>query len=367
MAKKRKKRRSLLQLLRESWFYRIYFGVLALCAVALVIGLVVLSGVLEEYEQTRPVHSAEEVLEIINRRDWTHLQEIDESAKRLRHETPEQYVQYMDALTAGEAFTLKSVLSIHEDEQKYNVLMDGKKFAEMTFVNSGETTSHNFEKWKLDVLTTTAFDSDQYTITVPSDFTVFVNGAALTQEDVLESGISCGVEDNLPDGVAAPVLTRYGVNMSFGEIENLSATDANGNARELTQDDERSWSCGLAYDDSLRAQCEESVVTWGRRLAAYTTGDYSKSDLSGACVNPSPARTFIRNMENQWAASHSGYDFENIETYDYYPYSDSCFSCKISFDYIVHYKAADKTYPTKYTLYFAKDGGKFKLYSFTMD
>ena len=58
MAKKRKKRRSLLQLLRESWFYRIYFGVLALCAVALVIGLVVLSGVLEEYEQTRPVHSA---------------------------------------------------------------------------------------------------------------------------------------------------------------------------------------------------------------------------------------------------------------------------------------------------------------------
>ena len=36
--------------------------------------------------------------------------------------------------------------------------MDGKKFAEMTFVHSGETTSHNFEKWKLDVLTTTAFD-----------------------------------------------------------------------------------------------------------------------------------------------------------------------------------------------------------------
>ena len=109
------------------------------------------------------------------------------------------------------------------------------------------------------------------------------------------------------------------------------------------------------------------MVKWGRRIAAYTTGDYSKSDLSNACINPSPARTYIRNMENQWAASHDGYDFENIKTYDYYIYSDKCFSCRVSFDYIVHYKAEDKSYPTLYTLYFYKSGDNFKLYSFTMN
>lgn len=367
MAKKKKAKKSLLYLLRTSWFYRIYFGVLMLCAVALVIGLKLEGEMLKEYEQTRPVHSAEAVLNMLNQRDWSQLQAMDESAKKLRYAGADQYAQYMDELTYGSAFTLKNVLSIDENEQKYNVLMGEKKFAEMLFVQSDETTAHGFKNWKLESIATTVLDADQYTITVPSDFTVQINGTTLSDEDILESGISMGIESNLPEGVTAPVLTRYGVNTAFGKIENLSITDGKGNSCEPVQDGENSWSCGLAYDESVRAKCEDGVITWGRRLAAYTTGDYDKFDLSGACVNPSPARTFIRNMENQWAAAHSGYDFENIKTFDCYVYSDTCLSCKISFDYIVHYKKEDKTYPTAYTLYFVKDGGKFKLYSFTMD
>ena len=364
---RRAKKKTFLQLIQGSWFYRIYFGLLALCAVALVIGLIVLSGVLSEYEQTRPIHSAEATLDLFNRRDWAEIRQLDQSAQKLKQETPEQYAQYMDELTDGKEFTLKSILSINENEQKYNLLADGQKFAELTLEPSGQITSHKFEGWKLKTLETLAFQASEYTITVPSDSTVQVNGLTLGTDDILESDIAVDLGGNLPDGIAAPTLTKYGVYMSFGKPENIIVTDKNGNAQEVTQDDERSWSCGLPYDDSIKSKVEDSVVKWGRRLAAYTSNDYNKFDLSEACVNPSPARTYIRNMENQWAATHSGYDFQNIETYDYYVYSDSCFSCKISFDYIIHYTKEDKLYPTKYTLYFFKDGGNFKLYSFTMD
>lgn len=367
MAKKKQKKKNIIQLLREGWFYRIYFGVMALCCIALVFGLITLRGVMVEYEQTRPVHSAEEVLNLISQRSWSEIYVHDESARRLKHETPEQYAQYMNDLTQNKSFTLKSVLSINDDEQKYNVLMDGQKFAELTLEPSGETTAHDFRHWQLKSIATTAFDANEYTVTAPADSAVQVNGQTLTQADIIESSIATEADGNLPEGMTAPTLVKYGVYMSFGAPESVTVTDKNGRAQELTQPDERSWSCGLAYDDSIKAQVESEVVKWGRRLAAYTTGDYSKSDLSRACINPSPARTYIRNMENQWAASHDGYDFQNIRTYDYYIYSDSCFSCKISFDYIVHYKQQDKLYPTNYTLYFAKDGGQFKLYSFTMD
>ena len=372
MAKKKKKfgrtqRKSILHLLKESWFYRIYFGLLAICAVALVFGLITLNTVMREYEQTRPVHFAQEMLDTLNRRDWTAIHSMDEGAKKLKYETTEQYAQYMNDLTAGKEFTLKSVLSIDENEAKYSLLADGEKFGEMTLAHSGETTKHNFALWQLKSLEITAVQSNAFTITAPSDSTVQVNGLTLGAEDVIESGIPSEAEGNLPDGVTAPTLTKYGVYMFFGEPQEILVTDRNGNVQELTQDDERSWSCGLAYDDSIKEQVESNVITWGRRLAAYTTDDYNKFDLSEACINPSPARTFIRNMENQWAAAHTGYDFQNIQTFDYYVYSNSCFSCRISFDYIVHYSKQDKTYPTQYTLYFAKDGGTFKLYNFTMD
>lgn len=367
MAKKKKQKKSILRLMRESWFYRIYFGLLALCAVALAIGLSVLSGVMREYEETRPVHAAEEVLDVFNRHSWQEIYALDASAKKLKQETADQYAQYMEGLTSGQSFTLKSVLSIVEDEQKYSVMLGDKKFAELTLEHSGEVTKHNFAHWQIKALETQAMASSEYTITVPADSTVQVNGLTLTQEDIIESGIATEAAGNLPDGVNEPTMVKYGVYMSFGAPENIVVTDKNGNPQEVNQDDERSWSCTLAYDDeTIKAKVEESVVKWGRRIAAYTFGDYSKSDLSNACINPSPARTYIRNMENQWAAKHDGYDFQNMQTYDYYVYSDSCFSCKISFDYIVHYTKQDKTYPTNYTLYFAKDGGTFKLYSFSI-
>lgn len=365
---RKKQKKNLLVLLKESWFWRIYCALLLLCAVALVIGLSTLSGVMAEYEQTRPIHTAEQTLATLNGRSWQEIYALDESARVLTQETPEQYAQYMEELTAGHEFSLKNILSLNEDEARYNVMMNGQKFAEITLAHSGEKTKHGFDHWQLKTLATTAMAADQYTITAPADSTVMINGKALTEASIIQRDIPTEAAGNLPDGVMAPTMVKYGVSMSFGAPENITATDKNGNAQQAVQDDEKSWSFPLAMDDAaIKAQVEEAVIKWGRRLAAYTTDDYSKSDLSNACINPSPARTYIRNMENQWAASHSGVDFENIKTYDYYVYSDSCFSCRISFDYIVHYKAQDKTYPTLYTMYFAKDGGSFKLYSFTMN
>ena len=370
MAKKKtrkKQKKNLLTLLKESWFWRIYCALVVLFVASLIVGLSILSGVMGEYEETRPVYAAQDVLATLNARNWTEVYSMDESAKALTQETPEQYAEYMNNLTTGYEFSLKNILSLNENEARYNVMMNGQKFAELTLEHSGEKTGHGYDCWQVKTLATTAMAASEYTITAPADSTVAVNGQTLSQDLIIQRDIPTEAAGNLPDGVMAPTLVKYAVNMSFGSPDSVTVTDKNGNAQEVTREDDHTWTAGLAFDDSIKAQVEEAVVKWGRRLAAYTTDDYSKYDLYNACINPSPARTYIRNMENQWAASHSGVDFENIQTYDYYVYSNDCFSCRISFDYIVHYKAGDKSYPTLYTMYFAKDGGSFKLYSFTMN
>lgn len=364
----KRRRGSVFQLLKESWFYRIYFGVLALCALGLILGLCVLNGVMREYEETRPIHSAEPVLALFEQRDWARLREMDESATQLKYDAPEQYAAQLEELTQGGEFTLKSIVTISEAEQQYNILMDGRKIGEMTLEKSGETTKHGFERWRLKRLATQAFVMREYTITVPSDSSVVVNGQVLTEADVQERDIPAVDSANLPESVKAPTLTRYGVKMLDGEPGDIVVTDKNGAAQTLTQDGENSYSCGLSWDDAtIKERCETEVVKWGRRLAAFTSNDYSKIDLSNACVNPSPARSYIRNMENQWAQDHEGYKFKNIETSEYFIYSNDCFSCRMRFDYIIQYAQGDRSYPTQYTLYFARGGGGFKLYSFTID
>ena len=84
MAKKntrKTKKRNIIQLLREGWFYRIYFALLLICAVALAFGLNTLSKVMAEYESTRPIYCAQEVLDTINARSWHEVYAMDESAK----------------------------------------------------------------------------------------------------------------------------------------------------------------------------------------------------------------------------------------------------------------------------------------------
>lgn len=363
-----RRRRSVLQLVKESWFYRIYFGALALCALGLILGLSVLSGVMREYEETRPIHSAEPVLALFEQHDWARLRELDASAAQLKYDAPEQYAAQLEALTQGGEFTLRNIVTISEDEQQYNILMDGQKIGEMILEKSGEKTKHGFERWRLKSVTTQAFVMKEYTITVPSDSSVTVNGQALTEADVKERDIPAVDSANLPEGVNVPTLTRYGVQMLDGGPEDIVVTDRNGAAQTLVQEGENSYSCGLSWDDAaLKERCEADVVKWGRRLAAYTSNDYSKIDLSNACADPSPARSYIRNMENQWAQDHEGYKFKDIETGEYFIYSNDCFSCRMRFDYVLQYAQGERSYPTQYTLYFVRGGGGFKLYSFTID
>lgn len=365
MAKKKKKKATLLQLIKETWFYKIYFLLLTISIVAIVIGVNVLTGVMKEYEETRPIHLAEEVFNIVQSRNWDQLRTMDTAASALNRESPELYSQYMDEVTAGKTFTLKTLIPMSDDESKYSILADGQKFAEITLEHSGEKTAHNMEGWRLRSIETKAIAHSEYTVTAPADSTVKVNGTQLTDSDIIERGIKTEADGNLPDGIEAPTLEKYAIQLAFGAPETVEVIDVRGNPQEVTQKDDKTWYCGLSYDDSLRDKWEAGVIKWGKNIALYTMGDYSKSSLSKACVDPSPARTYIRNMQNNWAAKHSGSDFENIKTFNYYAYSDDCFSASITFDNIVHYPSQDKVYPASYTLYFQKKGGNYKLYSIT--
>ena len=350
----------------KSWFYRIYFVLILLCVIGICIGMNVLNGVMKEYESTRPVHAAEEVAEIFERRDFAGIYPYDTAAAEVAAGQSAQYVDFMNAHTQGKTFSWREAYSGRDDEKKYSVLFDDEKLATFTLAASGETSEHGYNYWKLDSVESSVLPVTRYTITAPSDSVVTVDGRALTQDDALETGLKTACAGMLPSDVPEATRTQYFADVCFGEPA-ITVTDKYGAAQELTQDDACAFSCELSENESLKPICEPNVIAVAQKLANFTSEDLSQNKMLKYVEKNSPAYKTIQEFDNQWCPAHIGYEFQDVQTSDYYDYSDSCFSCRISFKYVIHYeKADDNVYDTAYTLYFHKKDGSFKLYSFTM-
>lgn len=379
MAKKHRRKRSILR----SRFYQIYFLLVLICVAAIALGMRALNDVLADYESAQPVHVAEATARLFEAGDYETLYTLDASMQAISGGDSAFYIQSMRELAGGKAVSWSEAYSPSEDERRYNVYLDGERFAEFTLVPSGAQTARGNRLWTLGSLSTCVtvqaapepevelpslpeVESIPCTITVPSDYTVMVNGARLGANDVVQGDIATASAGLLPEGVPSPTLIRYAF-LSETDAPELSVTDVAGNVQTLAQDGACAWSCPLPENPELKAQYEEGVIDVAKRIASYLAKDLKKGAVLKYCARNSPAYESIDNFDNTWGTPHKGATFENIVTSDYRLYSESCFSCHVEFDYVARYSKDDiRTFPTAYTLYFIREGSKGRLYSFTL-
>ena len=84
--------------------------------------------------------------------------------------------------------------------------------------------------------------------------------------------------------------------------------------------------------------------------------DSGKGAILGMCLKNSPARTIFDNLSNDFATPHNSAEFKNKAVTEFYRLSDTCFTCRVTFDYVLHTRDGDRVYPTAYTFCLVKDG-----------
>ena len=366
MAKKHSKNRKKKSIFR-SVFYRIYFCVILLCVAALCVGLNFLWKVMADYEATRPVYVAQDAMKLFEQGDYRSIYNLDTAVSILNREDASEYADYMQSYAQGKTVTWQEAFSGNDTEKKYSVRLDGEKFATFTLSTTGQKSKHNFDIWRLTSITTNVLTPVEYSITVPSDSSVTVNGQPLTESDAVETGIVTKSNGMLPEGLASPTMTKYAFTLCLGTPE-ISVTDAKGNAQQVNGDAQNGYFCDLPTDDSIRLAFEENIMHVAKKLANYTSEDLSKDRMVEYAAKNSPAMQYIRSFNNEWCPPHTSYDFRDMTTSNYYSYSEDCFSCEVTFQYVIHYKKADdNVYDTKYTLYFTKGKNGYELYNFSMN
>ena len=376
-----RRRRAHKRSILRSRFYQVYFILLILCVAGIALGARYLNGVLEDYESAQPRYVAQEAAQLFERGDYETIFALDSSMRDVPEEERPYYIGQLEALEAGRKVSWTEAYSANDDERRYRVSLDGEKFAEFTLVPSGARTEHGNRLWTLGSITTfvrieepqvvepeptpTPVPAITCSITVPSTFTVTVDGRKLDANDVVEADIPIVPDGMLPEGVVAPTMIRYAFLSETGTPE-IQMTDWQGKPQTPVQDDEYSWHCDLPQNPELAEQYGENVLEVAKRIAKYSAREVSQASVLKYCAKGSPAYVNIDNFDSSLGKKPNGSSFENVVVSDFYLYSEDCFSCHVSFDYIPRFSSGSKTYPTAYTLYFVRQGDTGKLYSFSL-
>lgn len=372
----------------KSTFYRVYFALVGLALLGIVLGTVWLRGVLADYESAQPIYVAEETGELFEKRNFDALYSLDTSAADISGGDKAFYVASMQDLTQGKTLEWEEAFSASEDVKNYAVLLDDERFATFSLVPSGQTTRRGSRLWKLDSVSTNVVLSQpepeptpepvsepaaeavspealhECRITVPEGYHVSLDGVALSSENAAVSRHPLFDTGFLPEGVTGPVMTEF-VAHSALQTPEIVVTRPDGTTAgiEASANKEYTWTCMPDGDETFQEKYSKAAYSLAQKIAKFTSRDGKKEAVTRYIASRSPADTIFDNLSNRYTTPHKGVSFRNQDVGEFYVLSDSCFTCRVSFDFVMNTKNGEMVFPTTYTFCFIKYKDTGKLYN----
>ncbi len=353
---------------RLKLFYPIYLLVVLLIVWGIFVGCERLAEVLRVYESSLPKYVAQDAAQMFMNRDFEKVYSYQDPAD-FAGEDAQTYAAYMREFTADGELTWDESYSSSEDEKVYAVRLDGKRLFEFTLCKSGTQDENGNDQWELNEVRTLGISTGTRTVKAPAESTVYIDGEALDGSAIIEEGIALEeAEFLLGDEAKSPTMCVYQYEICLGEPQ-VRVVDAQGRENPLTVDENGNVEAARNSDSQIKRQVEDRVVEIVEAFAKYTSEDLSQSKMLKFVRKGTNGYEKIKNFDNNWFGSHSGYAFENMKTDNYMIFSDDTFACDISFVYIIRYRGEDVDevrYDTNYRFYFVERDDEWYLYDFKM-
>ena len=226
----------------------IYALVFLLIAAA---GLWLLWGYMEAYEQSRPVNTIKAYVDSLTLEDLSDgsgslLDTLDSNLQ-----SREEAIRLIQESAAGSFSYAKKSAESTEDRQVY-VLRSGRQVIGQFTISAGEPDKYGFRVWKV---TEKSFDfshlmGDPISVTVPADFTVYVNGTPLDSDYITQQDIPYSTLEEFYGDYALPTLVTYSAD-SFLVGCDVTVKDRNGESVEISEETDY---------NSLLPQCSKEDV-----------------------------------------------------------------------------------------------------------
>ncbi len=319
---------------RVSIFYIIYFSLIVLFVAGLFTGLYYLKNYLKGFEDSRPIHTVEAVVdEYFLSEDKTVL--LEKSAFEIPEFSSENdVIEYLDTVIVEEDVQF---YSIGGDDKTllYSVVSNNLKIATVTIELLDEPNEGGFPVYELSDISLTIGGSAGVSIKAPVGYTVYVNGHEITDEFIFgepEETESCN--HMYGDAVGVKYVT-YKLTGIFGAPD-IAAKDSYGTpAENITADDNGVfYNIGINYSE-MPEELEARILKASECYAAYMQKDMAFGGVAAYVDRTSELYTNLRTSAVKWATDHNGYKIVDPEVTEFYYYDDNTFSCRVRFVHLL--------------------------------
>lgn len=373
MAKKAKKNRLFRRYTKGKLIFRnirfalFYLILLAAIGFGFYKGYLYVEKCLIAYEGAQSSYVADEMARMFVECDYDQIYNYEDATK-LTMESKEDYVDYLKDLTEGTYITYKEVGTRNQDERKFSVTSNGKKFASFTIVKSGEVVDCGLlgevELYKFGTVSTDVIQPITYQVTMPDDGKLMVNGEAIGEENIVKSGIETFASGHLPSGYPSYTLCTYRFTIALG-IPEIEAFDVNGNKIALTETSQDVFEHIFTFsDEELKPVHEEFIIEAGKNICLFMTENCSKYTVLKYMKDNSEAAKAINGTDAKWLTEAQKYDFRNVRTENYVQYSEDVISCELYLDFDTVSLRIENSYPYHIRFFLTKVGDEWKIYDF---
>ncbi len=258
---------------RRIYFIGLTVYTLALCVVA-AIGLRIAWQFAEEYEASRPTHTIDAYVQSLSQNQW--VESIEDTIADMPHEAQtnaECAVIVKDMLSDGVSYVRKA--SSDSKQASYSLLCNGNEFGVVTLVEDqdmAQKVKFGMLPWKVSEET---FDfTGLYStveVTVPSTYSVEINGYELEEQHIVEKDIPLDVLEPYYKTVNnLPTKVTYRFENAIGELE---PTIYDENGEEFLLDASKDDSQYIKpCDEKMLARFDDFAYEFSDRYFHYITG-----------------------------------------------------------------------------------------------
>jgi hypothetical protein len=207
--------------------------------------------------------------------------------------------------------------------------------------------------------------NEDVVITTPKEAIVSLNGFQLDESYIIENDIPDPHNQYLPEGVEGKFYAKYKAS-GFVTKPQISVSDSNGELVVIESDGD--YTTAPVYNEELKSVHSSYVLSALQNYATYIQGRYSDGgvtlDMVTKFFDPkSDVYTSVKKVSNKYVNSYDSYEFTNEVTDEFIQYDENTFSCRVSFDQVLHRTgAADYVDHIDYTLYLRKVDDKFLIF-----
>ena len=240
----------------------------------------------------------------------------------------------------------------------YTINNSKQKFSELVVAKTGMESKYGFPLYEIRSLE--QYSLSEYTLIAGPGTSLYFNDNPIDTAYQTEQETVASVFEQIETG---PYYKTTYLMPDYLLTSSIRACDSSGNECALVwNDDHTIGTASLVPSETMQQDLTTIAENTAKAYAVFATIKYAPRDILLTYLYPdTDFSKAIRTYDNDWGITKTADSFDQVTTSDFVQYSESEYSCVVSFHYIVTQGSTKKDYPLSFTCYITNRNGKLQI------